>query len=183
MRYSWQHFRIKANARCVKPATYSSSFPPLSGRYSALVLPPPHHWQIKTDGRIPYFLSGLNVHLHNDKELSRRPTEQCLRIELESRQRSLGPAIFFHQRVCDVWQPWQQGSGRHGAPVPLPLKQQLESRGAPTPLGLLLTHGNTCAILREALCCLSQTFGRSLIVNGPHFRDLIPLHVSLFMPR
>lgn len=29
------------------------------------------------------FLSGLNVHLYNDGELSERPAEQCLRIELE----------------------------------------------------------------------------------------------------
>lgn len=53
-------FAAEANARCLEQPAYSGRVHPLSGRYSVLILPPSHHWQIKTDGRIPpFFFSFL----------------------------------------------------------------------------------------------------------------------------
>lgn len=58
-------FAAEANARCLELPAHSGSAHPLSGSYSVLILPPSHHRQIKTDGRILpffFFLSGPNVH-------------------------------------------------------------------------------------------------------------------------
>ena len=57
---------------CLHPTAHSCSILPLSGKYSVLTLPAQQLWQIKMDGKILSFLSGLNVHLYNDRELSPR---------------------------------------------------------------------------------------------------------------
>lgn len=90
-----------------------------------------------------------------------------------------GPAIYFHQWICDVRQIWQQDcfSGRHSA-FPLLLKQQLETLTDSPPIKLFFTQDKEVRlILRDFVVFVGEDSNRYC----PYFEVLIPLHVCSFI--
>lgn len=79
------------------------------------------------------FLSGLNVHLYNDRELSWRPTDQCLRIELE------GDSALWAQLFSSISESVMSGSPGSKAQVGTALLSTPAETAAGNP-HLLLPH-------------------------------------------
>lgn len=91
------------------------------------------------DGLLDFFFSsGLNVHLHSDRELSWRPTDQCLRIELEG-DSALWDQLFSSISECMTWgSPGSQAQVETALPLP-PTAETAAGKPSPNPAPLGIT--------------------------------------------
>lgn len=173
----WLSKRGVCNTGRSKTTPDSCSIPPLSGRYSVLTVPTTAGKSRRIAGSyfFSFFLSGLNVHLHNDRELSWRPTEQCLRIELEG-DSALWDQLFSSISESTMWGgPGSWAQVDTALPLPSRWNSQLETPHLPpAPLGVARRKAMDARFIAVAL---------SDIWQWPKELNFYSLHVCSFMSR